>query len=143
MIVLVLVLASLLLSACGSKGTPASGADKVKPVQLEPIEGSDLQRLLLTEKAAQRIDVQTAAVSSRTLDGSSRDIVPYAAVIYDTEGNTWVYTNPEPLVFVREPIVVDYIEGEEAVLAKPWNSKAPVVTVGVAELYGAETGVSK
>ena len=50
LIVLVLVIASLLLSACGSKESPASGADKVKPVQLEPTEGSDLQRLLLTEK---------------------------------------------------------------------------------------------
>lgn len=142
-LVLVLVLASLLLAGCGAGGIPVTGPAKVKPVALEPIEGSELQRLTLTEKAAQRIDVQTAPVTTRTIDGSSRDVVPYAAVIYDTEGNTWVYTNPEPLKFVRESIEVDYITGEDVILAKRWSSKAPVVTVGVAELYGAETGVSK
>ncbi len=140
---LAVMLASLLLAACGSSGVPVTGGEKPKPAQLEPIEGSELQLVRLTEKAAQRIDLQTAPVSSRLVNGSSRDIVPYAAVIYDTEGNTWVYTNPEPLVFVRAPIEVDYIEGEEAILAKRWNSKAHVVTVGVAELYGTETGVSK
>lgn len=143
LLVLGLVLASLLLAGCGSRGIPVTGPEKVKPVALEPIEGSEIQRVILTEKAAQRIDVQTAPVTTRMIDGSSRDVVPYAAVIYDTEGNTWVYTNPEPLKFVRESIEVEYIAGEDAVLAKRWSSKAPVVTVGVAELYGAETGVSK
>jgi hypothetical protein len=141
--VLALLLTSLLLSACGSRGIPVTGGEKPKPAHLEPIEGSDLQRVLLTEKAAQRIDLQTAPVTSRLVNGSSRDVVPYAAVIYDTEGNTWVYTNPEPLVFVRAPIEVDHIEGDEAILANRWNSRAHVVTVGVAELYGTETGVSK
>lgn len=142
-LVISLVLVSLILAGCGAKGIPVTGLEKVKPVQLEPIEGTELQRLLLTEKAAQRIDVQTASVSTRMVNGSTRDVVPYAAVIYDTEGNTWVYTNPEPLVFVRAAIEVDSIVGQEAILAGRWNSKAPVVTVGVAELYGAETGVSK
>lgn len=142
-IVLVLVLTSLLLAGCGSRGIPVTGPAKVKPVALEPIEGSELQRLTLTEKAAQRIDLQTASVTTRTINGSSRDVMPYAALIYDTEGNTWVYTNPEPLKFVREPVDVDYITGDDVILAKRWSSKAPVVTVGVAELYGAETGVSK
>ena len=140
---LALMLVSLLLSACGSRGIPVTGGEKPKPAQLEPIEGSDLQRVLLTEKAAQRIDVQTAPVTSRMVNGSSRDVVPYAAVIYDTEGNTWVYTNPEPLVFVRAPVVIDFIEGDEVILSKGMGSDARVVTVGVAELYGTETGVSK
>jgi hypothetical protein len=70
-------------------------------------------------------------------------VIPYAAVIYDTEGNTWIYTNPEPLVFVRQSIVVDRIEGDEAFLSQGLDSGTMVVTVGVSELYGAETGVSK
>ncbi len=143
LLVLSLVLTSLLLAGCGARGIPVTGPEKVKPAQLEPIEGSEIQRVILTEKAAKRIDVQTAPVTSRMVNGSSRDVVPYAAVIYDTEGNTWVYTNPEPLKFVREPIEIDFIEGDDVVLSRRWSSKAPVVTMGVAEIYGAETGVSK
>lgn len=130
-IILVLIFASL-LSACAPK---ASSSTKINPVTLEPIEGTDFQRVILTEKAAQRLDIQTADVS-----GTS---IPYAAVIYDTEGKTWVYTNPAPLTFVRAPIAVDHIEGDQAILAEAIDSGTTVVTLGVSELYGAETGVSK
>jgi hypothetical protein len=127
-----LVIASLQLAACSSK--PAA-SQKINPATLEEIEGSELKRVILTEKAAERIDVQTAPVNG--------NVVPYAAVIYDTEGNTWVYTNPAPLTFVRASIVIDHIEGDQAFLSQGLESDAPVVTVGVAEIYGAETGVSK
>ena len=76
-------------------------------------------------------------------NGQSQNVIPYAAVIYDTDGNTWVYTNPEPLVFVRQPIVVDYIEGDRAVLAEGIASGTQVVTIGSSELLGAELGVAK
>ena len=69
--------------------------------------------------------------------------VPYAAVVYDIEGNTWIYTNPEPLTFVRQPIVIDHIYGDTAFLAESLPGDLSVVTVGVIEIYGTETGVSK
>jgi hypothetical protein len=131
-ILLVLLVAALGLAACGPK---TSTTEKINPSSLEPIEGSDLQRVILTEKAAQRIGVETVPASEMT--------VPYAAVIYDTEGNTWVYTNPEPLTFVRAPIMIDRIEGDQAFLAEKLETDAPIVTVGVIEIYGTETGVSK
>lgn len=131
-ILLVLLVAALALAACGPK---TSTTEKINPSSLEPIEGSDLQRVILTEKAAQRIGVETVPASEMT--------VPYAAVIYDIEGNTWVYTNPEPLTFVREQIVIDRIDGDQAFLAEKLETDAPIVTVGVIEIYGTETGVSK
>lgn len=130
-VVLMIVLGGM-LTACA---TESSKAEKVNPVQLEAIEGSELKRVILTEKAAQRIDVQTAPAEGKT--------IPYAAVIYDTEGNTWVYTNPEPLTFLRQAVVVDHIAGDEAFLTEPLEKGTNVVTLGVAEIYGAETGVSK
>lgn len=130
--ILVLVLSSLLLSACGAK---AETVEKTPPSVVEAIEGSDLSRVILTEKAAERLGIETVSASGKE--------VPYAAVIYDIEGNTWIYTNPEPLTFVRSPIEVDYIEGDTAFLAQDLESNFPVVTVGVSELYGTETGVSK
>src|SRR4030095_519565 len=104
--ILVLILASL-VSACAPK---ASSSTKVDPVKLEPIEGTDFKRVILTERAAQRLDIKTAEVGG--------DSIPYASVIYDTEGNTWVYTNPAPLTFVRAPIVIDHIKGDQAVLSQ-------------------------
>lgn len=131
-ILVTLVFAGLLLSACGAK---SAAPEKIVPSKLEPIEGTDLSKVILTEKAAQRIGVETVSAS-----GTS---VPYAAVIYDTEGNTWIYTSPEPLTFVREPIVIDRIEGDTAFLAESLPGELNVVTVGVIEIYGTETGVSK
>ncbi len=129
---LFVTLVALSLAACGPKSITT---EKINPSTLEEIEGSELQRVILTEKAAERIGVQTVPV-----DGM---VVPYSAVIYDIEGNTWVYTNPEELTFVRAPIVVDRIEGDQAFLSQELETDAPVVTVGVIEIYGAETGVSK
>ena len=39
-------------------------------------------------------------------------VTPYGSVYYDGEGQAWVYTNPEPLVYVREPIEVERIVGD-------------------------------
>ena len=138
--ILVLIVTSLQLSACAPKATKV---EFVPPSVLEPIEGSDIQRVILTEKAAERIDIQTSPVRDEQVNGSERKVVPYAAVIYDLSGATWVYTNPAPLAFVRESITIDFIEGDRAVLVNGPSSGTKVVTVGVAELYGAETGVKK
>jgi len=89
--------------------------------------------------AGQRVLVQL------TLVGSSmpRKLIPHAALLYDAHGDTWVYTNPAPLVFVRQHISLNYIEGDLVVLFAGPPAGTAVVTVGVAELYGAETGVGK
>jgi hypothetical protein len=240
------VVASLQLSACAAAST---AIEKVPPVYLEPIEGTELLRVVLTEKAAERLDIQTALVReeqvvrkwmvggvivapaesdaadttqvwvrvlldqgeldklnrrnparilflddeededdededlfaeadegpgddveetrgglyylirgaeagltpgqsvlvelSQSGSGAARKIIPFAAVIYEPNGTTWVYTNPETLIFIRQPIVIDYIEGGLAVLSEGPEVGIAVVTVGAAELFGAETGVSK
>ena len=89
--------------------------------------------------AGQRVLVQL------TLVGSSmpRKLIPHAALLYDAHGDTWVYTNPAPLVFVRQHISINYIEGDRVVLFAGPTAGTAVVTVGAAELYGAETGVGK
>jgi hypothetical protein len=130
---MVLMVTVLGLAACGPKTTITT--EKINPSTLEDIEGSELKRVILTEKAAERIGVQTVPVSGM--------VVPYSALIYDIEGNTWIYTSPSPLTFVRESVVIARIEGDQAFLSYALESDAPIVTVGVAEIYGAETGVSK
>ena len=140
MMVVLLILGGLLLSACAK--APAA-ATHVSPSKVEAIEGSEFKRVTVTEKAAQRLDIQTVLVRDMEIDGAKRLVVPYAAVLYGLNGETWAYTNPEPLVFVRQPINIDHIEGDLAVLLDGPAIGTAVVTVGGAELYGAEVGVSK
>jgi predicted component of type VI protein secretion system len=255
-IVLGLILASLLLSACSQA---AASSAKVEPAKAEEIEGSELKRVTLTEKAAERIDLQTATVrevqvelnqtvvgeivdkkgdavanpdqlwvrapfkeadlqmvaldqpvrvlsltddeedsddegnawtaepdealgldddeeSSNTnvstdtalyylvnrtstsllpgqrvfvevplsKNGMVGKVIPYAALIYDVEGGTWVYVKePNALTFMRQSVTVDHIQGDLAFLTDGPEVGSEVVTVGGAELFGVETGVSK
>jgi hypothetical protein len=132
--------ATMLVSACGTAGQPVQIASDSKeaPSRLEPIDGSELSRVVLTDLAARRLDIQTEPVRTEEADGVQRILIPYAAVIYDLEGQAWVYTSPAPLTFVRADIDVDSIEGDTAVLSSGPLAGTPVVTVGGAELYGAE-----
>jgi hypothetical protein len=70
--------------------------------------------------------------------GSLQKVVPYSALLYDPHGATWVYVNPEPLTFVRQPVDIEYIEGDTAILAEGSTLSGTIVTVGAAELMGVE-----
>ena len=131
LIVLVLISTSLLLSACGASPADIEVPEEESPAQVEHLEGVQPTRVTLTEDAAQRLDIQTVPAQA--------NVIPYAALLYDTEGNTWVYLNTEPFVFVRSPVTVDHIEGGKAFLSKELPSGSVVVTTGAAELYGSET----
>ena len=134
-LVVILIVACLALSACsGGAGTEAA-AEEVPPVVLEPIDGTDLNRVILSERAAERLGIETVQVQGMA--------IPYAAVIYDVNGETWLYTNPDTLVYVRHPIVIDRVDGDQAMLLEGPPAGTAIVTVGVPELYGADTGVGK
>lgn len=134
--IVVLLIISIQIAACAPKSVVA---DKVPASKTEEIDGSDFKRVILTEKAVERLDIQTAPVG---MDGSQK-VVPYAAVLYGLDGETWTYTNPEPLVYIRHIIVIDHIDGDKAFLTDGPDVDTSVVTVGVSLLYGAEVGVSK
>jgi hypothetical protein len=118
--------------------SPAPG-NKTVAGRVEKVPGTDVSRVVLTADAMRRLGIQTTAV--RVEQG--RTVIPYAAVLYDQSGATWTYTNPEPLVYVRQRITVENITGERAVLSTGPPDGTTVVTVGVAELYGTELGVGK
>jgi hypothetical protein len=96
---------------------------------------------IVTEETAFKQDQRVFVEVAMDTGGKMRKIVPYAAVLYDTHGETWVYTNPEPLVYVRAPITVEYIEGDLAVLTDGPPPGTEVVTDGATELFGAESGI--
>lgn len=139
-LVMTLILAALQLAACSRTAVEAEepGEGDGGPAQVEHLEGVNPTRIVLTEEAAQRLALQTAPVREEQVKGTQRKVIPYAAVLYDAEGNTWTYTNSEPLTFVRQPIMVDRIEGDLAVLSDGPASGTAVVTDGAAELFGSE-----
>ena len=120
-----------------SAAAAAAAAKKSGASHVEPISGSPLKKVILTQKAAERLDIKTAKVA---VDAGIMS-APYAAVLYDLKGKTWVYTNPEPLAYVRHAIVVESIKGDRMFLKEGPPAGTLVVVIGAAELYGVESGV--
>jgi hypothetical protein len=127
----------LLLTACG--GSSGSAEEASGPATVELIEGTDISRITLTAKAVERLDIQTTAVEK---SGAGK-VIPYSAVLYSPNGETWTYVSSKPMTFLRHAIVVDRIVGNKAYLTKGPAAGAKVATVGVAELYGAESGLGQ
>jgi hypothetical protein len=133
-----MIACGLLLPACASVGEEEEPVEHAAVV--EPIEGSDVARLTLTADAVERLDILASPVRE---GAGSETSIPYAAVFYTAAGDTWTYTNPEPLTYVRVPIVIDRIERDQVFLSDGPVSGTAVVTQGAAELYGTETGVEE
>ena len=117
-------------------------ADKHHPAKLEETDQKGIMRITLEARAVERIGLQTTQVLEQTVtvDGNTalRKVVPYGAIMYDTKGETWTFTNPQPLVYVRHRVVVEDVEGDRVILSEGPPAGTAVVTVGAAELMGAE-----
>jgi hypothetical protein len=137
---LALIAAGVSLSACGeaSTGYDYETASHHEPAKLEPIKGTDVQRVIFDAVAAKRVGLQTAPIRQ---NGEGK-IMPYAALIYDAEGNTYAYTAPEPLTYVRKEIEIDRVDGDSVMLSDGPPAGTKVVTVGAAEVYGTEFEVA-
>jgi hypothetical protein len=167
--------ATALVAAVGLAACSQASADPApsheEPAHVEAIEGSELSRVILTEKAAERTGIQTAPVEELQVGGTppagatpmagatpgaaatplaggtppagaaARKVIPYGALLYDPQGQTWVYVSPEPLVFVRQAVAVERIDGDRVILTEGPEVGTQVVTVGAPELYGTEFGV--
>ena len=139
---LVLIACVVSLSACG--GEASSGYDYEteshhEPAKLEPIKGTDVQRVIFDAVAAKRVGLKTAPIRQ---NGQGK-VMPYAALIYDAEGKTYAYTAPEPLTYVRQEINIDHFDGDSVVLSDGPPTGTEVVTIGVDEVYGTEFEVEE
>jgi hypothetical protein len=126
----------LVLTGCRDLATEEEEGG-YEPAVVEPIEGSDLSRVILTEDAARRIQLETSTATER----GNRVIVPESAVWVDAAGDEWVYTEPEPLVFRRAHVVVDRYRDGRAFLDEGIEAGDEVVSVGVPQLIGSEFGI--
>jgi hypothetical protein len=138
---LVLIACVVSLSACGEASSvyDYETASHREPAKLEPIKGTDVQRVIFDAVAAKRVGLKTAPIRQ---DGR-KEIMPYAALIYDAEGDTYAYTAPKPLTYVRQQISIDHFDGDSVVLSDGPPIGTEVVTVGVDEVYGTEFEVEE
>jgi hypothetical protein len=149
------LLSCLTLAACAAHHETSSAAEP-EPAFIERVPGSEFPRIHLTALAAKRLGIQTATVQDMPVPPRSgpsaaapsgvaptqlRRVIPYAAVLYQPNGDAFAYTNPSPLVFVRLPLNIDYIVDDWAVLSAGPPLGTVVVTVGADELLGIELGV--
>ena len=116
---------------------------------MTPVKGTDLGQVTLTREASDRLGITTAPVrvsvgkpAAKAQSASAvKTVVPAAAVLYDSHGDTWAYVDLGKLTFVRAAITVDHLEGNLAYLLDGPAPSTAVVTVGAPELLGVELGV--
>jgi len=138
-LLLSVLICSLPLAACQEQ---TAKNKKIEPAHVEYAAGSAAE-ITLTEDAVNLIDLQMSVVVRATgSEGefTAQNVVPYSALMYGPNGETWVYVSPEPNKFVRHRVEVDRIEGDAVLLKSGPEKDTMVTTVGATELYGAETG---
>jgi multidrug efflux pump subunit AcrA (membrane-fusion protein) len=125
-----------LLSACAADPTAPSQSPLAK---LTKVDGT--VRVVLVPKAVERIGIETAPVRDLATGGGRSTVIPYSALVYDTNGETFVYTNPAALTYVRHSVRVQTIQGDHVALADGPPAGAVIVTVGATQLLGIELGI--
>jgi hypothetical protein len=128
---LVVLAAGLAVSACSEV---ESNVREVYPYKVEPIKGSDVQRVRMEDKTAALLPVETTTVRR----ARNRKVVPHEALIYNPDGDSFVYTKPEAETYVRAPVKVVRVDGDQAVLSDGPRAATTIVTTGAAELLATE-----
>jgi hypothetical protein len=139
-VIVVLIVALLPSAACRGTSEEA-GAEGTEPARVEPVEGTDVSRVILTARAVERLGIRTATVQNGEGRQAELTVMPYSALVYDTNGRAWAYTSPEQLTFVRSRLTIERIEEQNVFLLDGPPPGTRVVTVGAAELYGTELGI--
>jgi multidrug efflux pump subunit AcrA (membrane-fusion protein) len=111
---------------------------KIAPARVEATLDAKIKKITLTPKAAERLGIQIDEVR---VDPSGRRIVPYASVLYDLTGKTWVYISADPLTFFRGAVEIDTIKGDNVYLTDGPPAGTRVLATGVPQVFGTEVKV--
>jgi hypothetical protein len=152
-LVLGLLAASSIPMAC-SRGGQATAANH-RSATVDRADGTAVGRVVLSAQAAERLGIklepmrEESSSTSPQGKGTGNRVISAAALVYDVRGGIWVYTairNPADasdsrLIYERQAVSVALIRGDVAILSSGPAPGTQVVTVGAAELLGAENGV--
>jgi hypothetical protein len=131
------VIAVAVVALAGCAGAGASRAGDEPPARVEQIKGSALHRVTFSAQAAERLGIRTTRIATTGGPGNE-SVVPYAALLYDPSGRTWVYVTNKPRSYQRAAVTVRHIQGQRAYLSAGPSVGSAVVSVGAAEVYGTE-----
>lgn len=92
-----------------------------------------------TLRPGQRVGA-TLAVNTNTGD---QLVAPWASVLHDINGGTWVYEVVAPHKYIRRRVVVARVTDDLAVLSEGPAAGTSIVTAGASELFGTEFSTGK
>jgi hypothetical protein len=127
-----LAIGGLAVGGCNRSAVGTAAPAGEKPAKVEVVAGSATKRVVLTEQAVTRLGIETATVGGPT--------VPYSALLYDVNGDTWVFEVTGPRTYQRTKVDVKLVDRDTVVLTRGPAPGRTVVTVGAAALYGTELG---
>ena len=137
-LVMLAAFTACLAAPCASALAAETAVKKILPARVEATNDAKIMKVTLTPKAAERLGVLIDEVRA---DPSGRRIVPYASVLYDLTGKTWVYISADPLTFVRGAVVIDTIKGDNVYLTDGPPAGTKVLAAGVPQVFGTEVKV--
>ena len=137
-VLMVAAFTASLAASCTSALAVETAVKKILPARVEATSDAKIMKVTLTPKAAERLGIVIDEVRE---DPSGRRIVPYASVLYDLTGKTWVYISADPLTFVRGAVVIDTIKGDNVYLSEGPPAGTKVLAAGVPQVFGSEVKV--
>ncbi len=127
----------------GSNRTPRKATPISAPPSADPISATvDLYFKIKNTDGTLHPGQRIGVTLPLTVEAESL-VVPWAAVLYDIHGTTWVYEKTAKTVFRRRRVLVRYTTDDLAVLAAGPKVGTEVVVDGAAELFGTEFGTGK
>lgn len=133
---LVAVVLGVGLAGCGR--APQGAVSAHEPATVATVDGRTEPVVRFDAEAVDQVSVRTVPVRREGV----LLLVPHAALIYDEHGGTWVYTALEPGTYQRAAVAVDRSDSDWIWLTQGPTPGTAVVTVGAAEIYGAELGIA-
>jgi hypothetical protein len=128
---LALLASAVALSAC--EEVP-SNLREAQPYKVQPIKGTDRNTVTMADETAGLLPVETTAV--REVGGQK--VVPHDALIYNPDGDVFVYSKPKAETYIRRPVRINRVSGSRAWLDAGPEAGTTIVTTGSAELLATE-----
>jgi hypothetical protein len=128
---LAVIAAGLTLGACSEV---ESNLRENQPYEVIGAEDAPIKTVKMDDATAALLPVELAEVRDR----GNRKVVPHNAVIYNPDGDVFVYTKPKAETYRRAPIDIVRVHGDDATLSKGPPAGTEIVTTGSAELLATE-----
>jgi multidrug efflux pump subunit AcrA (membrane-fusion protein) len=111
-----------------------SNLREAQPYKVSPIKGTDRNLVNMVDGTAALLPVETTEVR----ESGGKKVIPHDALIYNPDGDVFVYTKPKAETYVRRPVRVDRVSGDRVWLAAGPEVGTTIVTTGSAELLATE-----